>query len=309
MLNLLSKPLSQNSRLTSLKKKNSTTKKTYHQSSIQSALSADIMEKIKILRKETKAGLSDCRDAIVNSDGDLAKAKEWLEGRHDELYEKKKDNATNEGGILMDIEGGKGMIVEMKCETDFAAFENQFLTTLRMVARAVWKSGLEDIGEIMKLKVDSGRNVEEEIKQLCYILRENVRLTKVIWVPSKKVETNKNSKLYCYVHGPAKGDEDNTPRIGKALGLVEIETDDNLSEEQAEKVRVFGRKLSIAVLGTNPVCVTKEQAGTEISKAFYEQRYSFDPKFKVIEVINQFKKESNINKFNVLSFKAMQLKN
>lgn len=86
-------------------------------------------ELIKELRSITNAGIMDCRKALMQTDGDMEKAKELIRQRGVEKAEKKKDRAANSGLIASYIHMGKiGVLLEINCETDFVAKNEMFVT-------------------------------------------------------------------------------------------------------------------------------------------------------------------------------------
>ena len=92
-------------------------------------------EDIKRLREETSCGVMDCKKALEQAGGDFNKAKELLRKRGLELAAKKADRAANEGRIESYIHNGKiGVLVEINCETDFVAKNEDFIKFSKEVA-------------------------------------------------------------------------------------------------------------------------------------------------------------------------------
>lgn len=87
-----------------------------------------ILEKIKILKEKTGAPIGKCLEALQNSDYDLNKAEEYLRKKGENLLEKKKDTKTTQGIIAsyVHFNGKIGSLVELKCETDFVAQNEDF---------------------------------------------------------------------------------------------------------------------------------------------------------------------------------------
>lgn len=88
------------------------------------------------LRAETGAAMMDCKTALTESGGDLEKAKDWLRKRGKQIADKKAERETKAGTIAHYIHmGGKiGVLVELKCETDFVARNEAFQTLARDIA-------------------------------------------------------------------------------------------------------------------------------------------------------------------------------
>jgi elongation factor Ts len=91
---------------------------------------------VKRLREVTGAGMIDCRNALVTSEGDLAKAKTLLQEQGQAKAEKKAERSANEGlvGSYIHTGGKVGVLVEINCETDFVARNDKFKDLVRDVA-------------------------------------------------------------------------------------------------------------------------------------------------------------------------------
>lgn len=80
------------------------------------------------LRAATGAAMMDCKKALGETDGDVEKAKDWLRKRGQKIAEKKSTRAANSGSVFSYVHGGKvGVLVELRCETDFVARTDDFL--------------------------------------------------------------------------------------------------------------------------------------------------------------------------------------
>ncbi len=89
-----------------------------------SNISAD---QVKTLREKTGAGLMECKNALVEANGDMEKAVTVLRKRGQAAAEKRAGRATSEGLIGSYVHGGKiGVLIEVNCETDFVAKTPQF---------------------------------------------------------------------------------------------------------------------------------------------------------------------------------------
>ena len=91
---------------------------------------------VKALREKTGAGMMDCKRALTEAGGDMDKAIEVLRKSGVAKAEKKTGRATNQGKVIAVIKDGKGAIVEVLCETDFAANTNRFRDFVTEVAES-----------------------------------------------------------------------------------------------------------------------------------------------------------------------------
>ncbi len=94
---------------------------------------------VKELREKTGAGMMDCKKALVESDGDMTKAMEWLRKKGITSAEKKSGRVAAEGiiGSYIHTGGRVGVLVEVNCETDFVARRDEFQALVKNVAMQV----------------------------------------------------------------------------------------------------------------------------------------------------------------------------
>ena len=116
---------------------------------------------VKRLREDTGAGMIDCRNALVKSEGDLARAKVLLQEQGQAKAEKKAERSANEGlvGSYIHTGGKVGVLVEINCETDFVARNDKFKDLVRDVAMHIAAMPAEylDRSEVPQAKLDELR--------------------------------------------------------------------------------------------------------------------------------------------------------
>ncbi len=144
---------------------------------------------IKLLREKTGAGMMDCKKALVEAEGDATKAekilKEWgLAG-----VEKRAGRATNEGRIFISENAQNISILEISCETDFVARNEDFI-----------KSGQEMADLCLKNSWDKPTpELENRVKDMASIIKENISVKRVVLV-----KAGANEFLHSYMHGEGK---------------------------------------------------------------------------------------------------------
>jgi len=137
-------------------------------------ISLDLLKK---LREETKAGVSDCRQALEDANGDLARAKKLLAERGLEKAEKKGDRATMQGLIESYVHAGRvGVLVDVRCETDFVARTDDFKKLAHEIALQVASMKPKTVAELLKSPYirDAGMTIDALIKQTIAKLGENI---------------------------------------------------------------------------------------------------------------------------------------
>jgi len=161
---------------------------------------------VKDLREKTDAPMMECKKALTEAGGDMAKAEEILRVKLGLKASKAAGRVTAEGIVAIHIaEGGKqGAILEMNCETDFVAKNDDFLALVKNSTELVVKNSPADVAALSALPLADG-TVESVRAALVGKIGENMNLRRFAKIESK-------GQLYQYIHGGA--------RIGVLLDLV-----------------------------------------------------------------------------------------
>jgi elongation factor Ts len=144
------------------------------------------LDMLKKLREETSAGVSDCRQALEDAAGDYAKAKKLLEERGLEKAAKKAGKETGDGIIEAYVHGNKvGVLVEVRCETDFVARTDDFKHLAHEIALQVAAMNPKDLEELLKSPYirNSSQTIEMVIKATIAKVGENItvgRFTRIV---------------------------------------------------------------------------------------------------------------------------------
>jgi elongation factor Ts len=139
---------------------------------------------IKKLREETGAGVMDCKQALTQAKGVYAKAKEYVIERGLAKAEKKANREVKEGAIAQYVHatGKTGALVELLCETDYVARNNEFLALSHDLAMQVVAMNPATLEELMKQDFikDPGVTVEKTVMQLSGKIGEKLALTRFV---------------------------------------------------------------------------------------------------------------------------------
>jgi elongation factor Ts len=130
---------------------------------------------IAALRKQTGAGMLDCKRALEATDGDLEAAKDWLRAQGLAGAAKRAGRAAQDGAVDVVVEDGTGAVVELNCETDFVAKGTDFRGVVAALAKLVAEQGDADLEN----QSYDGGTVGETVKQLGAKVGENVGLGRV----------------------------------------------------------------------------------------------------------------------------------
>jgi len=137
------------------------------------------LDDVKKLREETKAGVADCRQALEDAGGDYAKAKKLLAERGLEKAAKKGDRETSQGLVESYVHNGRvGVLVELRCETDFVARTDDFKKLAHEIALQVASMDPKNVAELLKGAYirDASVSIEALVKQTIAKLGENITI-------------------------------------------------------------------------------------------------------------------------------------
>lgn len=120
---------------------------------------ADVMK----LRKMTSAGMMDCKKALMEADGDFKKAVDIIREKGKLVAAKRADRETSEGAVLVRVNGNKGVLTCLGCETDFVSATPDFKALAAEIADAAIANVPADAEALKACKCSNGHTVEEEI--------------------------------------------------------------------------------------------------------------------------------------------------
>lgn len=128
---------------------------------------------VKNLREKTGAGMLDCKKALEACEGSIDKAIDWLREKGIAKAAKKSDRIAAEGLSEIFIKNNKAVVLEVNCETDFVAKNDEFKSTIEKIGNAILENGTINDTEALKINVD-GETVEELIIGLTSKLGEKI---------------------------------------------------------------------------------------------------------------------------------------
>ena len=198
------------------------------------------IEKVKKLREATGAGFKDCNLAIKESNGDLDKAIEILRVKGISKASKKMSRDAKEGVVAVSGDENKTSVIEVNCETDFVAKNEDFTNFVKELSdlNNEKSSNLEDL---KSSKMKNGETVEDNVVSLIAKIGEKITIGK-----AKTIE-NAGTVNNHYLHTVVK---DN---ISKLAVIVSLETKDN-----SDNVKTFGKQLSMHIAASNPLALSSE---------------------------------------------------
>ena len=204
------------------------------------------LEKIKQLRQSTGAGFKDCNAAIKESGGDLDKAAEILRVKGISKASKKMSRDANEGVIALSGDQNKTSVIEVNCETDFVAKNDDFINFVKELSE-INNSVNSDIDTLKKSIMKNKKTVDENLVSMIAKIGEKITLGR------SKTLNHENSKNYYYLHTVVK---DN---LSKIAVITSINTKD-----KSDKIDLFGKQLSMHIAAANPITVNSNEINQEI---------------------------------------------
>ena len=131
---------------------------------------------VKKLREITNAGMMDCKKALIESNGDFEKAKTILKEKGQSKADSKSGRTTAQGLVVIESNEDHAVILEVNCETDFAAKDDLFTEFVDRVASIILQNDLDDMEQLDKQKTDDFDTVEEYRKFAISKLGENITI-------------------------------------------------------------------------------------------------------------------------------------
>ena len=195
------------------------------------------IEKIKKLREATGAGFKDCNLAIKESNGNIEKANEILRIKGISKASKKMSRDAKEGVIAISGNESKTSIIEVNCETDFVAKNEDFTNFVKELSELNNEKS-SNVNELKNSKMKNGETVENNIIALIAKIGEKITIGK-----TKTVENTGTINNH-YLHTLVK---DN---IAKLAVVVSLETKNN-----SDIVKTFGKQLSMHIAASNPLAL------------------------------------------------------
>ena len=198
------------------------------------------IEKVKKLREATGAGFKDCNLAVKESGGNLDKAVEILRVKGISKASKKMSRDAKEGVVATSGDENKISVIEVNCETDFVAKNDDFVSFVKELSE-LNNTNESDVDKLNKSNMSNGKTVEDNLVSLIAKMGEKITIGKV------KTFNESGSKNFNYLHTVVK---DN---LSKLSVIVSLETTDN-----SDLVKSFGKQLSMHIAASNPLALSSD---------------------------------------------------
>ena len=203
------------------------------------------IEKIKQLRKLSGAGFKDCNAAINEAAGDIEKAIEILRVKGISKASKKMSRVAKEGVVAVSGDENKTSVIELNCETDFVAKNEDFINFVKELSEINFKVK-SDIDKLNDFKMSNGMLVKDNLVNLIAKIGEKITIRRT------RFFNNSNGVNFSYVHSALdKG-------IGKIISVVKL---DGISKGKNDGI---GSKVAMHIAASNPLAINKERLNKNI---------------------------------------------
>ena len=194
------------------------------------------IEDIKKLRALTNAGLSDCKKALIEAEGDFDKANELIRERGLAIAAKRSDREASEGCVLCKVDGKFGAIVALKCETDFVAQNADFVALTQQILDAAVAAQCKTVEEVRSLVID-GQTVTDLVTARSGVTGEKMQLDDYLTI------TGENLAMYNHQ--------------GKNQLCTIVALNMQVPEE-------YGHSVAMQVAAMKPIAVTEAEVPEEV---------------------------------------------
>ena len=196
---------------------------------------------VQALREKTGCGMMDCKKALVECDGDMDKAVDFLREKGLASQAKKATRVAAEGQVVAVVEGNVGAILEINAETDFVAGGDPFKALCAKVIDVVVKQNPADVEALLACK-DGDKTVDEMVQELFLQVRENMKIRRFY-------RTEGNCASYIHAGG----------RIGV---LVEFDTTDEIAAK--DEFKALGKNVAMHIAAMTPAYLDEASVPAEV---------------------------------------------
>ena len=202
--------------------------------------------KVKQLRQSTGVGFKDCNAALKESNGDLEKAAEILRVKGIAKASKKMSRDAKEGVVVINGNDDKTSLIEINCETDFVAKNEDFLSFVKELGIINNKCS-SDLNKLNNFNMSNGKTVQDNLVALIAKIGEKITIGK-----SKTIE-NSNTQNFIYQHSVI---NENVSKLGVVVSLE--------ASDKGDKFKTFGKQLSMHIAASNPISIHSDEIQQKI---------------------------------------------
>ena len=204
------------------------------------------INKVKELRKATGAGFKDCNNALLEANGDINKSIEILRVKGISKASKKMSREANEGLISITNNEQQISLIEINCETDFVAKNEDFINFTKELSE-LFNTSNDSVEKLKKIKMKNDLTVEDSLVEIISKIGEKITLGR------SKIISNNGVKNYFYMHTKV---SENLAKLGVLVSLKTKSNDENIN--------LFGKQLCMHIAASNPISLTEDDISDDI---------------------------------------------
>ena len=241
------------------------------------------IDEVKKLRKRCGAGFNDCSSALKESGGDIEKALEILRVKGISKASKKMSRTAGEGVIAITGNKDKTSIIEVNCETDFVAKNEDFINFVKELSE-INNNLNSDENKLKSFKMKNNKTVDENTVALISKIGEKITIGR------SKTLNNPNCKNFFYHHTVVR---DNLSKLGVIVSIK--------FSKETDEINLFGKQISMHIAASDPLALDSSTINQELinkEKTLIEEELNNSEKPKnIVEKIalgrlNKYKEEN-----------------
>ncbi len=222
---------------------------------------------VKELRERTGAGMMECKKALTDASGDMDVAIEQMRKSGQAKADKKASRIAAEGTIAIANDGKTAAVIEVNCETDFVAKDDQFQNFSNQLAELVLASDLKSVDDLNAASLPSGETVEQRRLELVTKIGENIKVRRF-----EKIASNERTSSYAH---------------GKRIAVL---VEHNGSDE-------VGKNIAMHVAAAKPLCINESEVPADVlDKEKDIAKAQADASGKPAEIVEKMV-QGKVNKF------------
>jgi len=204
------------------------------------------LNKVKELRRATGAGFKDCNNALKEANGDIEKSIEILRIKGITKASKKMSRVANEGLVSMTENEKHTSMIEINCETDFVAKNQDFIEFVKELS-VINNNVSSDLTKLNKTNMANSKTVEENLLNLISKIGEKIIIGRAVTFEKGKYQN------FTYQHTVI---TENLSKLGVIVSLV--------ANENNDKLQLFGKQLSMHIAASNPLAIDQTSINEDI---------------------------------------------
>lgn len=217
---------------------------------------------VKNLRERTGCGMMDCKKALVESNGDMEAAINYLREKGLAAATKKASRIAAEGAVLAYNNDNVGVVIEVNSETDFVAKNEEFQQFVLDCAKTVAEKNPADVDALAECTMSDGKSVAENLQEKILTIGENIKIRRFV---------RYEGIIASYVHAG-----------GKIGVMVKYDTTPEIA--QSEKFQQAARDVAMQVAAANPLYLDRDSVPADVVES--------EKKILTEQVINEGKPQN-----------------